>query len=157
MHSFSPPFLFDLHSRKRSLYFDFYIRYLIQLVLFCPPYFSFLHLAWAPCCVLTFPFSHKILTVTSRRTLSWIVSLVWCDFNSYSVLCVFAVKICLTTFEKNKKQPSLFTKWNGFLAPASRCDQCDKQCWMNRSHLAWPTSKPVKNNRMISGHVLVCP
>lgn len=32
-----PPFFpFDLHSRKRSLYFDFYIRYLIQLVWFCP-------------------------------------------------------------------------------------------------------------------------
>lgn len=38
LHSCFPPFPFDLHSRKRSLYFDFYIRYLIQL-LFCPPYF----------------------------------------------------------------------------------------------------------------------
>lgn len=145
MHSFSPPpppFLFDLHSRKRSLYFDFYIRYLIQLVLFCPPYFSFLHLAWAPCCVLTFPFSHKILTVTSRCTLSWTVSLVWCDSNSYSVLCVFAVKICLTTFEK--KQPSLFTKWNGFSGSCIQMYQRDKQCWMNRSHLAWPTGKSAK-------------
>lgn len=70
------PFPFDLHSRKRSLYFDFYIRYLIQLLfcfafpLFSPPF----GLSTLLC--LTFPFSHWRLTVTSLCTLSWRVSLI---------------------------------------------------------------------------------
>lgn len=70
-HSFNtvafllPPFPFDLHSRKRSLYFDFYIRYLIQLV-FCfePPFF--LSSIWLELLCLNI----SLFTVTSLCTLS---------------------------------------------------------------------------------------
>lgn len=93
-----PPFPFDLHSRKRSLYFDFYIRYLIQL-LFCFALliFSLHHLAWPPCCVLTFPF-HTRYSLYLHSALCPDLCL-W--FGVLSILtlsfCVFAVKICLTT------------------------------------------------------------
>ncbi|XP_013768658.1 phosphofurin acidic cluster sorting protein 1-like isoform X3 [Pundamilia nyererei] len=88
-------------KRKRSLYFDFYIRYLIQLVFRFPPFpiFPSPFGLSSSCCVLTFPFSLSILTVTSLGTLSQRVSLVWYDFDSYFVLRVVAVTICLTTLK----------------------------------------------------------
>lgn len=80
-HSFNtvafllPPFPFDLHSRKRSLYFDFYIRYLIQL-LFC-----FALLIFSP------PFGLNSLLCLN---ISLFTLKTHCNFTLHSVLtCVF--------------------------------------------------------------------
>lgn len=103
LHSFSspfPPFWFAFKEKKFVFWFLHQVSNSTR-VSFPPPLpiFPSPFGLSSSCCVLTFPFSLSILTVTSLGTLSQRVSLVWYDFDSYVVLRVVAVTICLTTLK----------------------------------------------------------